>query len=331
MTTTIRIGTFNLENFDDQAGQEPSLATRIAIMRPQLERMRADILCLQEVNSQGAGANRNLEALEQLISGTAYQNYACVFTTPKDSTLPFDVRNLVILSRFPILSSESIYQTNQFSPSYRRITAILPETQAQKILWERPILSARIDLGNNVVLQLFNVHLKSKIPSDIPGQKDGQYVWLSDSAWAEGMFISSMKQFGQAIQLRSKVDELFNQAEAAGFEPLIAIGGDFNAEPESIPLSALRGPVEETGNPALTQRVLVPCENTVPASSRYSLFHLGQGQMIDHILASRALLTYYHTTEIHNEVLPDESGAFRTDVQFPESDHAPVVAEFLFP
>jgi exonuclease III len=51
--------------------------------------------------------------------------------------------------------------------------------------------------------------------------------------------------------------------------------------------------------------------------------------MIDHILASRALLTFYQGTEIHNEYLPDESGAFRTDVKFPESDHAPVVAEFL--
>jgi exonuclease III len=50
--------------------------------------------------------------------------------------------------------------------------------------------------------------------------------------------------------------------------------------------------------------------------------------MIDHVLASRALLASLQHTEIHNEYLPDESGAFRTDVQFPESDHAPVVAQF---
>jgi hypothetical protein len=39
------------------------------------------------------------------------------------------------------------------------------------------------------------------------------------------------------------------------------------------------------------------------------------------------LATLEHT-EIHNEYLPDESGAFCTDVKFPESDHAPVVAQF---
>ena len=34
-----------------------------------------------------------------------------------------------------------------------------------------------------------------------------------------------------------------------------------------------------------------------------------------------------HRTEIHNELRHDESVAFGSDVKFPESDHAPVVAE----
>jgi hypothetical protein len=90
-----------------------------------------------------------------------------------------------------------------------------------------------------------------------------------------------------------------------------------------------RGPVEETGNPALLRRIMVPCELSVPESSRYTLLHLGKGEMIDHILVSRSLLALCRGTEIHNEALPDESVAFRTDVQFPESDHAPVVTEFV--
>ena len=50
--------------------------------------------------------------------------------------------------------------------------------------------------------------------------------------------------------------------------------------------------------------------------------------MLDHVVVSRRLFGYFDKTEIHNEALPDESGAFRTDLKFPESDHAPVVAEF---
>lgn len=36
-----------LENLDDEAGAEPSLEARLAVMRPQLVRIAADILCLQ--------------------------------------------------------------------------------------------------------------------------------------------------------------------------------------------------------------------------------------------------------------------------------------------
>jgi len=48
MPTTLRIATFNLENLDDKPRQQPTLDERIAVMWPQLLRLQADILCLQE-------------------------------------------------------------------------------------------------------------------------------------------------------------------------------------------------------------------------------------------------------------------------------------------
>lgn len=66
----MRIATFNLENLDDETGQDPSLATRVAIMRPQLERIAADILCLQEVHSRDSPQGRTLAALDTLLAGT---------------------------------------------------------------------------------------------------------------------------------------------------------------------------------------------------------------------------------------------------------------------
>jgi len=52
--------------------------------------------------------------------------------------------------------------------------------------------------------------------------------------------------------------------------------------------------------------------------------------MLDHMLVTRNLLANYRGSEIHNEVLHDESAAFAEDKKFPESDHAPVVATFEF-
>jgi exonuclease III len=51
MPIALRIATFNLENFDDLP-TAPTLATRVELMQRELVRLRADVLCLQEVNSQ---------------------------------------------------------------------------------------------------------------------------------------------------------------------------------------------------------------------------------------------------------------------------------------
>jgi len=330
MSTKLRIATMNAENFDDKPGQKPTLVERIAVMRPQLMRLRADVLCLQEINGQEEGGARRLSALEKLIEGTPYAGYQTVHTLTTEGK-PYDERNLVILSRFPITERQQIKHDFAPKPSYRKVTAIPPETEAKEVTWERPLLYATVDLGDNRKLRLINVHLKSKIPSDVSGQRIDPYTWKTVAGWAEGTFISSMRRVGQALEMRILIDRIFDSAEATGEQPLVAVCGDFNGDMDSVPVKAIRGLVEETGNPALLHRIMVPCELSVPESARYSLLHLGKGEMLDHILVSRQLLSFYRGTEIHNEILPDESGAFRSDVDFPESDHAPVVAEFELP
>jgi endonuclease/exonuclease/phosphatase family metal-dependent hydrolase len=333
MGFSVRIATFNLENLDaDPTDPQvlkkvPSLATRIRIMQPQLMRLRADILCLQEVNGQDVqGGGRKLDALEQLLKGTPYADYHLVTThTAEGANLPFKERNLVTLSRYPITQQSQVLNDYVAKPRYRQLTAVPPQADAKDIGWERPLLYAQIALGTGRPLHVINGHLKSKLPTFI----DGQYVakescWRTASAWAEGYFISSMKRVGQALEARRLIDKIFDE-DSTGW---IVMCGDFNSDCGDVPVNAIRGPVEETGNASLGNRVMVPCEFSVPESARYSLLHLGEKTMLDHILASRGLLTYYRGTEIHNEVLPDESGAFRTDVMFPESDHAPVVADF---
>jgi len=65
----LRIATFNLENLDETGPWvQPSLADRVALMRPQIGRLRADVGCFQEVNGQQRpGQARALLALAELL------------------------------------------------------------------------------------------------------------------------------------------------------------------------------------------------------------------------------------------------------------------------
>ena len=94
----MRLATFNLESLDLSLGGVP-LDVRAEVLRPALERLQADILCLQEVNGQHVAGHedRILVALDRLLAGTAYAGYARVATTGGKGHGAADVHNLVTL------------------------------------------------------------------------------------------------------------------------------------------------------------------------------------------------------------------------------------------
>ena len=316
----MRIATFNIENLDENLS--PSLEQRIPVLRPQLQRLNADILCLQEVHGQEReGQPRGLWALQNLIEGTIYQGYNMA-TTETTADEAYDKRNLVILSQYPILETRQVRNEYVDDLMYRRITASPREDEAKEVRWQRPLLYAKIGHPEGPI-HLFNIHLKSRNPSPVPGQREG-WGYRSVSGWAEGYFISSMKRVGQALEVRMMLDEIFDQEP----EARIIVAGDFNAEPGEVPVEAIAGRVENTGNADLGHRQLVPCSMSIPGESRYTHLHEGAGNLLDHMMISRSLLGHYQAAEIHNEVLHDESIAFASDVKYPESDHAPFVVQF---
>jgi len=153
------------------------------------------------------------------------------------------------------------------------------------------------------------------------------YTWGSAAGWAEGYFLSSIKRVGQALETRILIDDLFDQNSEAN----ILVCGDFNAEPGEVPVEAIAGRVENTGNPALRSRVLIPCSRSIPESVRFSHYHHGHGNLLDHMLISQSLLPHLEHADIFNENLHDESLPFTFDTKYPESDHAPFVAQFTLP
>lgn len=328
MSIRLRIATFNLMNLDDRLDRLPSLEERIPILRPQLVRLDADILCLQEVCGQrGRGRKTRLDAMNRLLECTPYEGYKRVTTIDPATKEVFDHHNLVILSRYEILNYDQYLHEYAPAPRYKKVTALPEELEAREISWERPILHVRIKLPNNMILDVINLHLKSRRPTNIQGHKLTDRTWKTASGWAEGVFISSMKRIGQALETRILVDNLFDLDPCA----LIAVCGDFNEEFDEVAIEAIRGDVENTGNMDLAMRVLVPTERNIPEPARYSLLHNGKGKMLDHILVSRTMLAYFRGSEVHNELLHDESIVFAPKIFYPESDHAPVIARFELP
>ena len=322
----MRLATFNLESLGTRKTGASSLAERIQILQPQLERVDADILCLQEVDGQHTEdkPERELAALTQLLAGTRYKDYRLVSTIGRGGEGVADVHNLVIASRLPIQHSAEIRHDLVDAPRYRLSTAEPAETEASEITWDRSILHATLTLDDGRPLHVVNLHLRAPRAAPIPGRKEAASVWNSVEGWAEGFFVAAIKRLGQALELRRLADRMFREDPAA----LIAIAGDFNAEDHEVPLRIAVGSEDDTGNGALAGFMLVPVDRMIAQDRRYTVTHHGRPLMLDHILVSRTLLGALRGVEVHNEVLFDElTGPGRIEHP-PGSFHAPLIAEF---
>jgi endonuclease/exonuclease/phosphatase family metal-dependent hydrolase len=324
----LRIATFNLENLDDAPDAEVPFAERAAVLRPQLARVDADILCLQEIHGQAVSKHhRALHALEKLLEGTPYAGYAAAASEHPPGHGPASIHNLATLSRFPILKSECIKQSLVSPPLYRPITSDPPAAAPEPVAWERPVLYSVIELPGGRPLHIINLHLKAPLAAHVPGQKMGPFQWRSVAGWAEGFFLADVKRVGQALEVRLLIDRIFDADEDA----FIVVAGDLNADISEMPARLLLGHIEDTGNGLLAHRAMVAIERGLPEERRFSVVHAGARVMLDHLLVSRALLAHYRRIEVHNEALGDELIAYASVRASPESYHAPVVAELELP
>jgi len=198
------VATWNLENFDEDKFDDdgklkgPSFEERVKIIAPALERLRADVICLQEINGQERqGQPRSLIALRDLLDRTRYKQFKLLSTTLVGKPDVYDERNLVIAYRpdFKLTKTRQIKHDDRVLPSkpvYK--IATVPNSQAREYSWERPLFYGEFETPSGDRLHIINVHFKSKLPADIHGQKISKFVWKSAGGWAEGFFISSIQR-----------------------------------------------------------------------------------------------------------------------------------------
>ncbi len=326
----MKIATFNLENLGRRLADASEFERRLNILRPQIERLDADILCLQEIDGTRTGSEkrRRLTALDRLISGTVYEKFECVSTVHPATHYPADRHNLAILSRWPIEAHAQHLHSLVPPPIHTMVTGDPPydgnNDRLPALCWDRPVQHARIALPDRADLHVINLHLKAPLAAAVAGQKIGPFAWKTVSGWAEGFYIAAIKRAGQALETRLLVDRIFDEDRDAK----ILVAGDFNAEEREVPIRLIAAGLDDTGNGALAERAMVALEHSLPDTRRYSVIHRGRKTMMDHLMASRALLADYVGIEIHNETLGDELVAYAAIRESPESYHAPIVASF---
>jgi endonuclease/exonuclease/phosphatase family metal-dependent hydrolase len=328
----LRLVTFNLENFGASKDVAP-LEERVRALRPQLLRLDADILCLQEVDAQpleGAGAKahpRSLRALDTLLADTPYAGFYRAATKNRDGSDFADIHNVVLLSRWPLEDVRQVWHDLLPSPTWRSMTAQPVAESAGPLAWDRPFLTASVQLPGKRRLYLVGVHFRAPLAAPIAGQKLGHFSWKSIGGWAEGFVVSEIKRAGQALEVRLWLDRLF----AAEPDALVTVLGDFNAEEHHTPVEVILGREDNTGSGDLAGGVMTAAERSAPTDRRFSIIHQGRAQMLDHVLLSRGLMSFYRGAEIHNEGLEDELVGYAAMTRPPQSFHAPVVATFDFP
>jgi len=315
----MRIATFNIENLDLPV--EP----RLGVLRPALDRLDADVLCLQEVNGQRMPGRKErvLAALDAVLSGTRYETYARAATHPPGREGAADVHNLVTLSRFPIVSSRQILHDLVPPVEARLVTPRPAATASSPVRFERPVLVTEIDAGGHRIT-VINVHFRAPLATSIPGGKSGPFAWSAVAPWAEGYYLSAIKRTGQALEVRLAVEQILD----ADANAMVLVTGDLNAEGHEMPLRTLIAAPEDTGNSALAARMLVPLERAIDPDRRFTIIHHGRPEMVDHMLASHALYGHFRSIEIHNEALGDEAIGYAKGIEPAGSYHAAVVAEF---
>jgi endonuclease/exonuclease/phosphatase family metal-dependent hydrolase len=325
----MRIATFNIDSLDSGPDAAIALEDRLPILRPQLARMRADVLCLQEINGQHTlgKPGRSLLALDKLLEDTPYRDYTRAVASAREGGDVADVHNLVTLSRWPIRQARPVRHAMVPPLDYRPITAEPPVPGPITIAFERPILVTDIEVTPGRLVSVVNVHFRAPLAAPIPGQKESPFVWRSVAGWAEGYAISAWKRTAQALEARLAIDRLID----ADPTRLIIVAGDFNAEDHETPLKILIGAEEDTGNGLLAERALVVLDRALAHDRRFSALHHGRPQMLDHILVNRAALAHLLGFEAHNETLSDELVSFGKARRELGSFHAPLIAEFAFP
>ncbi len=233
-----------------------------------LDRLAADFVLLQEVFHE--------QALSDVVRQTASRGRAFGFAAPladENNTKP----RLGLVWRLP------------WQPRIDSIAALPPgcavavPERGEHTRFSRPLLRAMVPLDTGAALTLLNVHLKSRRPEYVDGERpDDPY------AEARAQLRSLIIRGAEAAALRWLVVEATRGSRAA-----LVVAGDFNDAPSAVTTQIVADTSWKPDDRPQRDCMLFDAFDVVyrPAPGRgrdvaYTVLHGGEPERIDHVLVS---------------------------------------------
>ncbi|NUM47063.1 MAG: endonuclease/exonuclease/phosphatase family protein [Anaerolineales bacterium] len=342
MTTPFSVMTWNVENlfppgsFSGPTSQQPVTAEHFEAKLFFLSNfilgleVKPDVIALQEIGGKDDTDLQSLIALQSRLEGE-YQ-FSAVSKFPDSRHI-----KVAFLSKLPI---KKIKDISKFPKG--PLMKIRNLKKEPIIRMARGALKGEVQLPNGMTIRLIAVHLKSKLLT-FPGG----FQPKDEDERAFGAGIALMQRAAEAIAVRN----FLNQRMVTEPNTHTIVLGDMNDEPLAATSQIFLGPADADvktkdkfdGDHLYNLVDAIPLKGTATedfliGQDKFTRFHEGRGELIDHILVSKKLLLTGNDfnvkqVKIFTDVIKNQNTTSNpaTRAGSIPPDHAPVLARFELP
>lgn len=307
--------TWNIENWfrpDHPSGSGPrdqeTYQRKLTNLVRTIQAVSPDVIGLQEVGDEDAFGD-----LRRALNNR--------YPYGRVSRLP-DARGIRVafLSRLPLLQARDL---GDMPPE--GLTNV-PSGDGSRAITSmgRGILKATVVLAPGLLVNVVNVHLKSKLIT----YPNGRRFPLDENERVRYMGYALLRRAAEAAAVRVLMNELMT----GNNEPAILMG-DFNDGPEAVTTQMMLGPADRSlaHRDRFDDIRLYNLADYIPGARRFSRIYLKARELIDHITVSHELIFYLRQADSIVEPIEsiDADVNSRRDATYP--DHAALFARFEIP
>ncbi|MFC5381382.1 endonuclease/exonuclease/phosphatase family protein [Aquipuribacter nitratireducens] len=317
----MRVVTWNVENLFSPGGEDtPSPeehAATLETLTGVVAALAPDVLAVQEI-----GDERALDDLTASLRAATGGDWVSRASRAPDSR---GIRVGVLTTRDVVATDD----VEAFAPRLRPVQVDDSGTTQDRLGRGALLVTVAADSGP---LHVLTAHLKSKLLT-YPG---GRFGPRDEGERARAGAYALYRRAAEAATLRVAANRVL---DGRGDSVALVVAGDMNDTTDAATTQVLQGPpgseigtagerIPDRGDPWRLWNVAP----LIPEERRFSRVYRGSGELIDHLLVSRALLERIDGADAAIDVqpgggLPSVTDDPRPRIGTPGSDHAPVVVD----